>query len=210
MTFTDTPTNGSSSAPVQGETSAFGVPRRDVPALPDRGARPALAVLAIVGLLGVFFAAYAIGRDAGGRSLPAHKTSTSSTGKTPGSSAFTPPTDLTPSTGFTPSTGLTSIPGLFFTFTNADLTGQGCDGEITFTWTFDPAKTPPAGSDAVIQVTGPNSSDTRHASPASGALKLTVPVSLDTAGEWTAVVQSVDGQPALPQPIAMTLAGNCF
>jgi hypothetical protein len=191
MTLTDAPVDSSSTTPRP---------------------RPVLAAVATIGLVGVFLTAYVLGHDAGGRSLPARTASASSPVTAPGDSStpstgFTPPTELTPPTG--PSSGST-FPGFFFILTDAELGGQGCEGEITFTWTFDPAKLPAAGSDAVIAVTGPSSSDTLHASPESGALKVTVPVSLEEPGEWTAVVESVDGQPADPQPISMAIAGNCF
>ena len=210
MTFTDAQPN------LPDEPTAFGPPPPDEPAPPSRTPRPALAVVASIGLVAVFLGAYVVGRDAGAESLPARKTGAATPVTTADNFEFTPSTGLTPTTEFTPSSGFstssgsTSNSGLFFILTNADLDGQGCNGNITFTWTFDPAKMPTAGSDSEILVTGPNSSDTYHATPAFGALKVTVPVSLDTAGEWTAVVQSVDNQTALPQPITMTLAGNCF
>lgn len=204
MTFTETTTNGKEPA------ASFAPPPPDEPTASPRRPRVALAVVASIGLVGIFLVAILVGRDAGSRSLPARRTSTSPA--VGGAGVTAPSSESTASTDT--ATTLTPVPGSegvdFFTTTKADLTGQGCNGEVTFSWTFQPEKVPPPGTDAVVIVTGPNSSDTYHASTAAGALKLTAQVPLQEGGMWTAVVQSVGNQTAYPLPISMTLSGVCF
>lgn len=120
------------------------------------------------------------------------------------------PTDSSPSPSPSPSESEPPLgtEEVFFSTAQSNLI-QGsnpCKIELRFLWKPSPESSVPIGAKAVIKATGPGLAASYTRNVTSGGIDLRVPVTVKGSSKWVASVQSVDGRPANPTPLELTVS----
>lgn len=186
------------------------------PPVMRRGPRWMVATVALAGLVVVFAGGYALGHDTPKHVPAAAPRSPASAPVTSRPSTSLPSTGAPSGTAVTPTTEGTTFPtdesGMvrFFSNTAVEPTIDGCTENLHFSWTFDPARTPPDGTEVVILFDDPVGPHTGQYIAFLGTVTVDIAVNLQAGqGTWSAVVTTVGTQAAVPQPISIDVTATC-